>query len=75
MQHNFEGDVKILNDTLDTRSGLRTCLTKLAQEVQKIEAQPVEVVGEMAWTTISRPCLRRVGAEIPNCWKRGFLPS
>lgn len=47
VQHNFDGDVKVLNATFDTRLAIRKGLTTLAQELQKIERQPMQIIGEI----------------------------
>ncbi|KAH9844558.1 hypothetical protein Tdes44962_MAKER07316 [Teratosphaeria destructans] len=47
VQHQFDGDVNILNATFDSRMEIRKALAKLHQVLQKSEAQSVQVMADM----------------------------
>ena len=47
VQHNFDGDVKILNATLDRRTEIRKALTSLQQDLQKMENLPTQIKADI----------------------------
>lgn len=57
VQHNFEGDARILNTTLERRTEVRKALTALAQELQRLQGCPTQVKAEIKL---------QVGGETPK---------
>lgn len=57
VQHNFEGDARILNATLERRTEVRKALTALAQELQRLQECPTQVKAEIKL---------QVGGETPK---------
>lgn len=47
VQHNFEGDARILNATLERRTELRAALNALARDLQRIEGCPAQIKAEI----------------------------
>ena len=47
VQHSFEGDVKVLNGTFESRMEMRKAATTLAQDVQRIEGWPTQIKAEI----------------------------
>lgn len=47
VEHSFDGDVRILNATFDRRLEIRKALTALAQELQRVEGQPVQIKADI----------------------------
>ena len=47
VQHSFDGDVKVLNGTFDSRSEIRKTLQTLQQILQRSETYAVQVVADV----------------------------
>lgn len=47
VQHDFDGDARILNATFERRGELRRVLTALAQDLQKIEGRPTRIQAQI----------------------------
>ncbi|KAK3113412.1 hypothetical protein LTR53_009314 [Teratosphaeriaceae sp. CCFEE 6253] len=47
IQHSFDGDVKLLNNTFECRMEIRKALSTLQQTLQRLEARNVQVAAEI----------------------------
>lgn len=55
VEHHFTGDRKLLNATIDRRNNLRSALTALHQDVQRLEGHPVQLVATINFNVLSLP--------------------